>query len=486
MALVGAPALLNQAGPRPSSGIDEQKTLEIDLSTRVLERLLGWSKLFAFFVGIPLALLGVVLGWLGLKSYNDFQKMVKGAQEEFALHLKQAQEGAENAQKRVGQIMEDADKMVKGAQEEFALHLKQAQEGAENAQKRVGQIMEDADKVSVGVNQLKGAQEDIAIHLKQAQEGAENAQERAEQVQKRAEQVQERTGQMMEEADKLSVGFNQLKARYEEVSRLESNVAALSTKVDRIEEKVGFTTSSKLTPEVKRQLETAFYKFQEYLRKVGFQPRAETVFDIHAPAKSYAGMISSYDGEHQMTIKARYASDPDFVYHAYTDHILYPQPDKTWDETFFPVYAIRYALVTYFPCSFTGNPQWGGKTARLLKDGEFKAPDLTNRRKLTEIRRNFESAMIDGPEVWGGAFWELRGLLGQEAADRLLCRSWIASHPEDLRKNSGASFVQQLLAQDHAETGGHNAQEIRDLFHRRGWKDPDESATASGRTLHKD
>jgi hypothetical protein len=58
----------------------------------------------------------------------------------------------------------------------------------------------------------------------------------------------------------------------------------------------------------------------------------------------------------------------------------------------------------------------------------------------------------DEGEVWDGAFWELRGLLGPDSSDpaiagvdRLLYSAWTSLQPADM-DDRGEKFVRQLLA----------------------------------------
>jgi len=62
--------------------LKDQKALEIETTQAILSRLTDWAKLFGFFVGIPLALLAVVLGFLGIRTYTDFSSRVSKAREE--------------------------------------------------------------------------------------------------------------------------------------------------------------------------------------------------------------------------------------------------------------------------------------------------------------------------------------------------------------------------------------------------------------------
>ncbi len=58
----------------------DQSLVEIETTQAVANRLSNWAKLFGFFVGIPLALLAIVLSLLGINEYRDFVVMIDETQ----------------------------------------------------------------------------------------------------------------------------------------------------------------------------------------------------------------------------------------------------------------------------------------------------------------------------------------------------------------------------------------------------------------------
>ena len=74
----------------------DQKVVEIETAQAVASRLLDWGKLFAFFVGVPAAILLLTLGALGIKTYSDFSAQI--AQVEIGVN-RQANAVLDNAKK---------------------------------------------------------------------------------------------------------------------------------------------------------------------------------------------------------------------------------------------------------------------------------------------------------------------------------------------------------------------------------------------------
>src|SRR5207342_3097957 len=94
--------------------------------------------------------------------------------------------------------------------------------------------------------------------------------------------------------------------------------------------------------------------------------------------------------------------------------------------------AIQSGLSDYLPCSFNGEPLFGVKAAPVfarLSGGQVGADGYT--------RRMTNAARIDGEvteytvhavgEGWSGAFWELRGLIGDRATDGVVLQAWKAA-----------------------------------------------------------
>jgi hypothetical protein len=55
----------------------DQKVVEIETAEAIATRVSNWTKLLGFFVGIPVAFLVFVLGFLGIKTYDDLRTYVQ-------------------------------------------------------------------------------------------------------------------------------------------------------------------------------------------------------------------------------------------------------------------------------------------------------------------------------------------------------------------------------------------------------------------------
>jgi hypothetical protein len=278
-------------------------------------------------------------------------------------------------------------------------------------------------------------------------------------VTQKLDEAQKKIASVQRDADTAFEEYKRLKARFDIASHIAEEVEALTKKVNSIEEKVGFTPSSTLPPEIKGQLESSFYQFQTYLRNLGYQPPDGQV-EIDVPEKIMPGTVVFYDEKrHRMVINSEYVSNPSVLYHGYMIHVLYSKGGIPNDpgSKLWAYYAIASGLATYFSCSFNNNPQ--------SMDG---SGTLANKRRFNELKPDVSSAMSDGPEIWGGAFWDIRQRLDQSLADRLLFKAWFLFRPDEARTDRGAKFVKKLLEMDQALGDGKHREQLRSIFEVRG------------------
>ena len=87
------------------SQLKEQKVIEIETAQAIVARLSEWAKLFGIVVGVPLAILAVVLAVLGIKTYSDFYKDVEKAKNDTIGHME------ENARAKVQEITQEGEQL---------------------------------------------------------------------------------------------------------------------------------------------------------------------------------------------------------------------------------------------------------------------------------------------------------------------------------------------------------------------------------------
>ncbi|MBC5784041.1 zinc ribbon domain-containing protein [Ramlibacter sp. USB13] len=345
-------AMRQQVEAAVAARFKDQKLLEVETAQAIAARLTDWAKLFGFFVGVPAALVLLVLAILGIKTYSDFTSQVQRAQAEVTKKLETAGSSAEK---------------------------------------------------------LKG------------------------------------------DSEKLALEYDKLSARLRDTTAIAAQLDSLTRRVDQIGEKVGISPTSNVSASQKAQIQAAFTGYQQYLGELGYGQTKERVeLDVRGDLLQKQGAVAYYEPDkRRMVIDSKYVTEPIVLYREYMHHVLMGgrklgnSPEH---------YALESGIAWYLPCSFVGRAETPAVSAWKL----------TNQRRFSEIRPGHESALVDGTEIWGAAFWEIRQILGQRAADKLILDAWFRLRPAVPPRELAATFA-KLLSQD-----GTHAAAIREIFSRRG------------------
>lgn len=106
---------------------------------------------------------------------------------------------------------------------------------------------------------------------------------------------------------------------------------------------------------------------------------------------------------------------------------------------------IESALADYFPCSFSNRALFGEIVAAVMKLPQPYVRNLNNERAFEETSET-EGEEHDRGEIWAGAFWEIRSILGRELADRILARTWQAMTWGTGGRDASRKFVGALIS----------------------------------------
>lgn len=91
----------------------DQKVVEVELTESVLQRITAWGKLLAYFAGIPVALLVLVLGALGIKQYTDIRALVNAAESKVGPVLERANKQAGEVDARIQGLSKQSEGLQK-------------------------------------------------------------------------------------------------------------------------------------------------------------------------------------------------------------------------------------------------------------------------------------------------------------------------------------------------------------------------------------
>ena len=121
----------------------DQKVLEVETTQAIATRLADWAKLLGFFVGIPIAIVLVLLGLIGIRTYSDFSNQIQKAQSEIGAKL-------DDAQKRAGKLQSDGATLA-GEYEKLAVELGNSKAIAV----RVEALTKDYNQLAAGLEKTK-------------------------------------------------------------------------------------------------------------------------------------------------------------------------------------------------------------------------------------------------------------------------------------------------------------------------------------------
>jgi archaellum component FlaC len=101
----------------------EKQLIEVEVASKVAERLMGWAKVFAFFLAAPAALCLIILGVVGVSKFEDVQGKIRDALTKVDTALEDVQSKIRDAQTKVDTALEQVNPLltnVKKTQAELA------------------------------------------------------------------------------------------------------------------------------------------------------------------------------------------------------------------------------------------------------------------------------------------------------------------------------------------------------------------------------
>jgi len=203
----------------------------------------------------------------------------------------------------------------------------------------------------------------------------------------------------------------------------------------------------------------SFDDFATYFRENGAKSTPKVRVDATPP--DFPGAIAYYDpSKLTVYVDLQYLADINLPLREYAHAVLYADGksstidfEKTWAYV-----GIESGLASYFSSSFSNDPRVPGGAG---------SETLDNARNLKDLKPG-PMIVVDGLYSWGAAFWELRKLLTQKTADKILLAAWYGMPESDFKKNEPRDFVNSILKADSQLEGSRHQAQIKALFGRRG------------------
>lgn len=472
----------------------EQKSLETNIVSVVSARLSAWAKMVGLLVGVPLALLTLVIGFLIVESYLTFSARLQSANRATTEQLRQARQELQAVQdeRRQSNVTTNKSEQPQTAQQaqinarelvdaELDRRLKDQKVVEAETEEAVLSKLSDWAKligffvgIPVGLllvllgffgvktfadlsGLISGVHQSVTEEFRLVQLRTAALGEETLALEKNAEALRKDAGE-------VTAGYQKLKEQLADVRSLAAEVKTLSNKVDRIE-KITFEPSNALTPELEKRLTASLTEFQAYMQQLGFKSNRDTV-SVSVQDTLDSNAIAYYDpNKNCMFVTTAYANDADAVFRQYTHQVLL-QYQKYESQAMTHAYAsIESGLAFYFPCSFKNSPKFGEKIGQNL---ENQGPYTTLINQMSFDKAYTHMHPTQAGAVWGGAFWDLRELAGQKATDKMLFTIWAAMKPEEVKTDDGRKFVDAIRA--NSSRFSLDSEKVGAIFERRGMK----------------
>ncbi|HEY2356103.1 MAG TPA: hypothetical protein VGH86_01530 [Phenylobacterium sp.] len=176
-----------------------------------------------------------------------------------------------------------------------------------------------------------------------------------------------------------------------------------------------------------------------------------------------------YDTSGKIVIAEVLAGDPDVVLREYTHHILQDARPK---GELSPFTAIQSGLADYLPCSFNNSPLFAVASAPVFNQIYHQQlfPNGYLRNMVNQVRLDTPASTVSQQAIgegWGGAFWELRELIGVNPTDSLVFEAWTTAKTIADSSPASLAFARGILA---LVTARHPkaSQRAQAIFERRG------------------
>ena len=231
--------------------------------------------------------------------------------------------------------------------------------------------------------------------------------------------------------------------------------------------------------DLQQKLSQSVSGFLAYFQNLGYAPKGSA---ITISTNANEGNLLSYFDTTNNTIAVRpdLAEDETLILHEYAHKVLYSS--LSFDlfggnsKSRYSALPIEGGLANYFVGSFRDQPVIGAVAAqRLGSEAKGVLPvNLENAERITRTDLvDTDMPLINQLQLaWGGAFWELRQKLGQDAVDKSLYRAWRALTDRD-HHLVARSFIANVAAQLKSAAGEPATKILRDVLARRGISNAD-------------
>lgn len=242
------------------------------------------------------------------------------------------------------------------------------------------------------------------------------------------------------------------------IKKLNVDLRGVRTDMDLLRQKVLIGDAPQVSSDVRERVQKFLEDFKEYLGRLGFRSTTESIrVEIDPKFDSTPHFDPS---RNTIFCGPKSIQDNDMVARHYVHSLL---------KQYWILAELESGLADYLVCSFGDDPKFGEVYIKLITP-HGEPPDcirnLKNSRLFSDLPE--ESGPQDAGEVWGGAFWEIRELLGKSKADQLIARTILSLTPNVGGPEEENGFVRTLAGEAKRVLDETESQRILSVFRNRG------------------
>ncbi|MGC2199263.1 MAG: peptidoglycan-binding domain-containing protein [Stellaceae bacterium] len=142
--------------------IKDRTFVETELATAAAEKLLGWAKLFATFVAVPIGLLLLILSIFGISRFEDLRKVSVQADALVTEAQNRLTKGGAQFDLIRGNI-DDLTKQLNSSQSALETQLAQIKQFTTSNENKIGQLTGSVNSLAGSVDNLQSASTSLLL-----------------------------------------------------------------------------------------------------------------------------------------------------------------------------------------------------------------------------------------------------------------------------------------------------------------------------------
>ena len=199
--------------------------------------------------------------------------------------------------------------------------------------------------------------------------------------------------------------------------------------------------------------------FAAHLREVGFRNASDAVtvylyseqMPLPADLRDQGGDVNAFYHDKTLYLHWSLSSDSSVLLREYTHFVL----AESVGSSVIGDTAVESGVADYLPASYLGSPLIGEGLGPLFHLQTTYIRRLDNVTSYTAVENEAHAR----GEVWSGAFWACRQLVGQQAVDEAVVSAWTRAMTSPFQPDASARFG-SALAKTAAPVGGCLTKEI--------------------------